>query len=162
MGSRAVAVVLPGALIAAGACSSGALVDGGPPAATMLADDASASVDTEAESAVDAEAENGFAVGADAAFEDAERTDSPSSASADARAPAQCQWGQGDATAVTVAYTGSELEAGPYDAIILWVDDAGVGGSCGPGSCDGRCPPGAACRAAYITHALVHAGGTCP
>ncbi len=96
-----------------------------------------------------------------AAFEDAGRTDSPSSASADAQAPAQCEWAEGDVVEVTVAFTGSELQAGPDDAIVEWFDDAGTRGSCGPGSCDARCPPGAACSAAFITHALVHDGGTC-
>jgi hypothetical protein len=94
------------------------------------------------------------------AFEDA-ATDSPSSASADAQVPAQCEWGEGDVAEVTVAFTGSELRAGPGDAIVEWFDDAGMRQSCGPSSCDARCPPGTACSAAFITHALVHGDGTC-
>jgi hypothetical protein len=125
-------------------CSMGAGLcaeapDGAPLVSPVLVDGAA--------DVVDADAESGLAVGADAAF--------------DGQGPAQCQWLGGDAAEVTVAFTGSELEAGPGDAIIEWFDDAGVRESCGPTSCDARCPPGAACSAAFITHALVHGGGTC-
>ena len=103
----------------------------------------------------------GFEVGADAALEDAALTDSSSSASPDAQAPVGCQRFEGDAAVVSFAFTGNEVEAGPDDAIIEWVDDAGMAESCGPSSCDARCPPGHACSVAFITHALVLSGGTC-
>jgi hypothetical protein len=49
---------------------------------------------------------------------------------------------------------------------ILWMCEAShvpaIWATCGPDACDARCPPGAPCSAAFITHALVHpAAGTC-
>jgi hypothetical protein len=116
-----------------------------------LADDASHGVETGA----------GVEVGADAALEDAARTDSSASASPDGQTPVACQRLEGDAAMVSFAFTGNEAEAGPNDAIIQWFNDAGMGESCGPSSCDARCPPGHACSLAFITHALVLSGGTC-
>jgi hypothetical protein len=84
-----------------------------------------------------------------------------SSASPDAPIPVGCQRLEGDAAVVSFAFTGNEAEAGPDDAILEWVDDAGMAESCGPSSCDARCPPGHACSVAFITHALVLSGGTC-
>ena len=74
----------------------------------------------------------GFEVGADVAVEDAGPADSSPSASPDAQAPVGCQRFEGDAAVVSFAFTGNEAEAGPNDAIIEWVDDAGIGESCGP------------------------------
>jgi hypothetical protein len=56
---------------------------------------------------------------------------------------------------------GNEAQAGPEDAVIEWFDDAGMSESCGPSSCDARCPSGTVCSIAFITHALL-TSGTCP
>jgi hypothetical protein len=78
----------------------------------------------------------------------------------DAHPPVACQQLEGDAAVVFLAFTGSELEAGPNDGIVKWIDDAGVRESCGPSSCGVPCPTGTACSVWFITHAMV-LSGTC-
>jgi len=67
---------------------------------------------------------------------------------------------EGDAGVVSFGFTGNEVEAGPHDAIIEWFYDAGMRESCGPSSCNSRCPTGDPCSIAFITHKIV-LSGTC-